>query len=343
MKFDVVVGNPPYQEESIGNSTQAPPIYHKFMDIAYDIADKVVLITPARFLFNAGATGKAWNKKMLNDEHLKVVYFEQDSSRIFPNTDIKGGVVVTYRSIDDKFGLIGTFTSFEALNFILQKVGAVTPENISGLITGRGIYKLTDIALKEHPEIEELQSKGHKTDVGSGAFAILKDIIFFEDKPDERKEYVQVLGLANSQRVYYWIDRRYLNYPQNFKKWKVIIPQANGSGKFGEVISAPFVEKPNIGATETFLSIGYFDSESEAQATLAYIKSKFTRSMLGILKITQAMTRGKWQKVPLQDFTANSDIDWTKSISEIDQQLYVKYGLSQDEIAFIEDNVRPME
>lgn len=92
VKFDVVIGNPPYQEESIGDSTQAPPIYHKFMDTAYEVADKAVLITPGRFLFNAGATGKAWNEKMLNDEHLKVIFYEQDSSRIFPNTDIKGGL-----------------------------------------------------------------------------------------------------------------------------------------------------------------------------------------------------------------------------------------------------------
>jgi 23S rRNA G2445 N2-methylase RlmL len=73
-KFDVVIGNPPYQEESTGDGTQAPPIYHKFMEEAYKIADRVSFITPARFLYNAGATPKAWNKKMLEDEHLKVEY-----------------------------------------------------------------------------------------------------------------------------------------------------------------------------------------------------------------------------------------------------------------------------
>lgn len=343
VKFDIVIGNPPYQEESTGDSTQAPPIYHKFMDTAYEVADKSVLITPGRFLFNAGATGTAWNEKMLKDEHLKVIFYEQDSSKIFPNTDIKGGVAVTYRSVSDNFGAIGTFTSYEELKSILDKVSSVMTENLSDLITGRGIYKLTNVALEEHPEVEDIQSKGHKTDVGSGAFKILTDIIFFKEKPTDGKEYVQVLGLMNTQRVYYWVDRRYLNAPQNFEKWKVIIPQANGSGQFGELISSPLVEKPNIGATETFLSIGAFDSEFEAQATLKYIKSKFARTMLGILKITQAMTREKWTKVPLQNFTPNSDINWTKSIPEIDQQLYAKYGLSQDEIDFIEEKVKAME
>ena len=76
---------------------------------------------------------------------------------------------------------------------------------------------------------------------------------------------------------------------------------------------------------------------------MKYIKSKFARTMLGILKITQDNTKEKWQKVPLQDFTAESDIDWTKPISEIDQQLYKKYGLSQEEIEFIETKVKSMD
>ncbi|WP_260262863.1 hypothetical protein [Lactobacillus delbrueckii] len=121
------------------------------------------------------------------------------------------------------------------------------------------------------------------------------------------------------------------------------IPQTNGSGTFGEVLSTPLIGKPLIGATETFLSIGNFLSEDEATACLNYIKSKFARAMLGILKTTQANTRSKWEYVPLQDFTPNSDIDWTKSIPEIDQQLYKKYNLSEEEINFIETKVQAMD
>ena len=100
---------------------------------------------------------------------------------------------------------------------------------------------------------------------------------------------------------------------------------------------------PLVGFTETFISIGAFDKELEAQNALKYIKSKFARTMLGVLKITQDNPRDKWQKVPLQDFTISSDIDWTKSISEIDQQLYKKYGLDQTEIDFIESKVKAMD
>ena len=342
MKFDVVIGNPPYQDNTLGNNgTFAPPIYHKFMDSSYEIADKAVLITPARFLFNAGSTPKVWNKKMLGDEHLKVTYFEQNSANVFPNTDIKGGVALTYRDSKKKFGAIGTFTAFESLNHILHKVIPMTNGTLDSIISGRGVYKLSNKALLDYPEIENIQSKGHKFDVGSGAFKILSDILYFDEKQSD--DDVQILGLENSNRTYKWINQNYLNPPESFYKYKVFFPQANGSGAIGEVISTPLIGAPLIGATETFLSIGGFDNKEEADACLKYIKTKFARTMLGVLKITQATTRDKWAKVPLQDFTVNSDIDWSQSVADIDRQLYQKYGLSVEEIAFIENNVREMD
>ena len=105
----------------------------------------------------------------------------------------------------------------------------------------------------------------------------------------------------------------------------------------------PIICEPAIGATETFLSIGFFDDRGEVEAALKYIKTKFTRAMLGILKTTQDLTPDKWRYVPQQDFTKKSDIDWNKTIREIDQQLYKKYGLSKEEIDFIETNVKEME
>lgn len=342
VKFDIVIGNPPYQEETIGdNSTFAPPIYHRFMDLSYELADKTVLITPARFLFNAGSTPKAWNKKMLEDEHLKVIYFEQNSANIFPNTDIKGGVAVTYRNAKENFGAIETFTAFESLNSILHKVVPLTKVTLDSIISGRGVYKLSDKALLDYPEIEYIQSKGHQFDVGSGAFKILSDIVYFDDQQSEND--VQILGLENLNRTYKWIKQDYLNPPESFYKYKVFFPQANGSGAIGEVLSTPLIGDPLIGATETFLSIGGFDTKEEAEACLKYIKTKFVRAMLGVLKITQATTRDKWTKVPLQDFTSNSDIDWSRSISDIDAQFYQKYGLSDEEIDFIESKVKEME
>ena len=110
MKFDYVIGNPPYQEETDSDSTRMPPVYNLFMDESYKVAHKVELITPARFLFNAGYTPKSWNEKILNDEHFKVLMYEVDSAKFFPNIDIKGGVAITYRDARQVFGAIGTFT-----------------------------------------------------------------------------------------------------------------------------------------------------------------------------------------------------------------------------------------
>jgi type II restriction enzyme len=96
------------------------------------------------------------------------------------------------------------------------------------------------------------------------------------------------------------------------------------------------------GFTETFISIGETDSKSEAEATLKYVKTKFVRTMLGVLKVTQNNAKPTWKYVPLQDFTSKSDIDWTKSVYEIDLQLYKKYSLSKEEKDFIETHVKEM-
>ena len=120
------------------------------------------------------------------------------------------------------------------------------------------------------------------------------------------------------------------------------MPKANGTGAFGEVLTLPEISEPGVGATESFVSIGLFDTAEECDNLLKYIKSRFMRAMLGVVKITQDLTPSKWKYVPLQDFTAHSDIDWSKSVAEIDQQLYRKYDLTTDEIEFIETHVKEM-
>ena len=102
------------------------------------------------------------------------------------------------------------------------------------------------------------------------------------------------------------------------------------------------VGEPMVGYTGSFIGIGAFETQVEAENCMKYIKTKFARAMLGTLKVTQDNPRETWLNVPLQDFTASSDIDWSKSIPEIDKQLYKKYGLSAEEISFIESKVREM-
>lgn len=341
VKFDVVIGNPPYQNEGLGDIARDEPIYHKFMDLAYEVADKAVLITPARFLFNAGQTPKVWNQKMLVDEHLKVCYYEQDSSKIFPNTDIKGGIVVTYRDVNMKFEGIGMFTPFEELQNIDKKVGAIFETSLSSIITGAVPYRFTELVRKEVPEAVKLA--GNSFDVRTNALDKLDGILFFDEEPSDGQKYVQIFGLFNKQRVYKWINVKYIDGPKNFNKYKIFVPKSNGSGAIGEVLSTPLIGEPLIGHTQSFISIGEVATRSEAENLLKYIKTKFARALLGILKVTQDNPVTTWAKIPLQDFTSNSDIDWSQSIAELDAQLYRKYGLSQEEIDFIESKVKEME
>lgn len=120
-KFYAVIGNPPYQEETEGNQRKTP-IYNYFMEESYKLAKKVELITPARFLFDAGQTPKEWNRKMLEDPHYKVVAFESDASKVFSGVEIKGGVAITYRDTEADYGPIGTFIAYEPMRGVLDKV-----------------------------------------------------------------------------------------------------------------------------------------------------------------------------------------------------------------------------
>lgn len=342
--FDIVIGNPPYQDESVGDQkTFAAPIYNVFLDSTYKLADKVEMIHPARFLFNAGSTPRQWNKKMLDDKHLTVLLYERDSSKIFPNTDIKGGIAITYRDSEKEIGPIGTFTIFPELDSIMARVQNTAGfKSFSDIVITRTAYKLTDKLHEDHPEALAQLSDGHAYDMSSNIFERLPQI-FFDKRPNDDKPYIQILGRENNERIYKWIRKDYVNYVNNLNSWKLLIPSASNAGHYGEVIAPSVIVGPGVGNTETFTSIGNYDEEYKAVNVLKFTKTKFARSLLGLRKTTQALTPEKWKYVPLQDFTANSDIDWSKSISEIDQQLYKKYGLDDKEIEFIETHVKSME
>ena len=231
MKFDVVIGNPPYQEASIGDSRQAPPIYHKFMDLSYEISDKVVLITPGRFLFNAGATGNDWNQKMLNDEHLSVIFYEQNSAKIFPNTDIKGGVAVTYRNAKEKFEKIECFTAYKELTSILKKIRHLHITGINTIMYGQNTYKFTSVAHEENPTMIQRLSKGHSFDITTSVFDKLPDVML-DNKPNNSKEnYVRIYGRQNNERVFKWVKAKYIAEHDSLNKYKVFVPKSNGSGR----------------------------------------------------------------------------------------------------------------
>ena len=339
--FDYVIGNPPYQEEKQGDSNTATPIYHQFMDAAYGTANIVMLITPARFLFNAGYTPKEWNNKMLNDEHFKVLLYEPDCTKVFPNTDIKGGVAITYRNQQKVFGAIKVFTQYSEMNQIVHKV--LNFNNFTGLnsiIVTSFAYHYTKTLYEENPQLCGRASKGHDYDIQSNAFSVYPEV-FFDNSPDD-DDYIRLLGRIGNSRCWKYIKRRYVTDVTNLDTYKAFYAKATGTGQFGEILPEAIIGKPGDGGTVTFISIGSFSSEEEVSNCVRYTKTKFARALLSVLKVTQDNTPGKWAYVPLQDFTPNSDIGWSKSIHEIDLQLYRKYGLDEKEIEFIETHVKEM-
>ncbi len=341
MKFDFCCGNPPYQDNTLGdNANFAPPVYNKFIDASYEIADKVELIHPARFLFNAGSTPKDWNQKILNDTHFKVLDYEQDSSKIFPNTDIKGGIVISFHDKKKEFGAIEVFSAFPELNSIRHKVTEKGEPSLTSIIYVQNRFNLSTL-YKDYPDLKKvIGSDGKDKRFRNNIFE--KVTLFSEIKRNE--DDVKTIGVLKNKRVWRYLPYKYFdNSHENYSYWKVLVPRASGSGKFGEPLSTLLIGEPYVAYTQTFIGIGAFSSEKEANSAMNYLKTKFVRTMLGLLKITQDNDREAWKFVPLQNFTSNSDIDWNTSIPNIDRQLYKKYGFSPEEIEFIETHVKEME
>lgn len=347
MKFDFVIGNPPYQDDrqdTSDNKTFMPPVYHLFIDEAINVSDKVMLIHPARFLFNAGQTPKAWNEKMLSDPHYKIIFYEQDASKVFPNTYINGGVVVSYHSKGDVFGEIGVFTAFQELNSILQKIHRIVYQSLGTIVYNQNRFNLESM-YSDYPQFQTIiGSDGKDRRFRNNIF---EKIPLFSEVEEENS--VRVIGMLSSKRTWRYFPKKYIDDKhENLAKFKVIISSADGAaGTVGHPIPArilgePTVLRPNEGYTQTFIGVGSCNTENEAQAIAKYLKTRFCRVLAGTLKITQHITPETFNYVPLQDFTPSSDIDWSQPIAAIDRQLYLKYGLSEDEIAFIESHVKEM-
>lgn len=337
MKFDAVVGNPPYQEET--DATRKPPIYNYFYDMAFELAPIATLVTPARFLFDAGQTSKEWNRKMLSDEHFKVIRYFENSKDVFDTVDIKGGVAITYHDSNTNFGAIDIFTAYSELNEIISKVKHMCEPTMDTIISARGTYRTTNIFNADYPDAIERLGKGTGNMLVSNFFEKVPEAIANETN----EPCLRILCRVGGKRSICNILKKYIQPNKFIDKYNVASPEANSNGRFGERLTVGELLSPEEGATDTFISLGAFDTKFEALALQKYMKTKFFRALLGVKKVTQHCPPMVWEMIPCQEFSENSDIDWSKSIHEIDLLLYKKYGLSDEEIAFIESKVKPMD
>ena len=343
MKFDFVIGNPPYQEMSKNKMTRS--IYPDFVRSSQAIGQIVSLVMPARWM--SGENGpyretQHFIDEMLKGDHLQSFHLYPNSSDLFPNVDIKGGVC---------FFVWNRAYSCDRVNYTITENGAYKKVLTS--------FRIAENVIIRFPELISILEKTKaistiylNTWVSSrNPFGFISDLFTknkegvsrISEEKQQDDDYL-VHGLLKNKRVIRYIPNSALKKNIHIAhSYKVFLPRANGSGVFGEVFSTPMIGTPMMICTETFLQIGVFDNCTEAENLLKYVKTKYFRTMVGIKKTAVFNYKECFTFVPLQDFTAASDIDWSRSVAEIDRQLYAKYGLSAEEVAFIDEKIKPME
>ncbi|MDR0980048.1 MAG: Eco57I restriction-modification methylase domain-containing protein [Candidatus Nomurabacteria bacterium] len=355
MHFDVIVGNPPYQLSDGGFGASARPIYHLFVEQARKLNPHyMAFIIPSRWSVGGGKGLGKFRDDMLNDPHLRHIYDYPDSKDCFPGVEVKGGVM--YFIWDKTYSgrtKIHTITSEEELptvtldlhkfNFIIRYKELA---EILEIVWPNGPVS-TDDSRSIGSQISVLKPYGLRTDIFRDPSKYgLPPLYKSPEKANPKAPIgaLQIHGLDNTKRAIRYASA---DYPlsvgrDTVMKWKVFVPNAYGCGALGETIPSPILGSPIQICSETYLRFGTWDTKDEASAALKYLKTKFFRVLVGAKKTTQHTTRDTYSLVPMQDFTEKSDIDWTKSIPELDAQLYAKYKLSDAEIKFIETMVKEM-
>lgn len=340
VKFDVVVGNPPYQETDGGAQASATPIYHKFYELATKVSNKYVdLVFPARW-YVGGKGLDTFREKMLNDKRIRKIIDFQTPGDVFPNTNIRGGVSVILSDNDYD----NTIKGVNVVNVEKGKVVSDTnrPMKINGLdifVRNHNSFTILDKVPYGEGSISTIVSP--RKPYGFGGYFINDKR--FKNSSDELKNPIKIYGKG---KVGFVENELIKSHRKWINGYKVFTARSNNIGtELNDDNLNTIIGKPNEIVTETYLVVGGNLSLNMNSATnLAnYLKTKFARFLISIAKASQDASRITYRFVPIQDFTPTSDIDWTKSISEIDQQLYKKYGLDQKEIDFIESKVKPMD
>lgn len=320
MTFDVIIGNPPYQLADGGNAASAKPLYHLFVQQAIRLSPRYLsMIIPARW-YSGGKGLDEFRDLMLNDTRLSYLVDYFDSNDCFPGIDLSGGVC--YFLWDQQHsGDCIVRSIINGKESIIQRP-LIEKGNDSFVRFNSSISILEKI--KQFQESSFIQLVSSRKPFG----------IATNEKIDTEKGINGIKIYAYPKNGYIESSKVSAN-KQSVYKPKVLISYAYGErGNFPYlVIGKPFIGEVNSCCSETYLMIGPFDTTNECENVMSYIRTKFFRFLVLLRKNTQHATSKVYQFVPLQDFSQ----PWT------DEMLYKKYSLTEDEIAFIESMIRPME
>jgi adenine-specific DNA methylase len=318
MQFDVIIGNPPYQLDDGGYGTSAAPIYQLFVEKALELDPRyAVFVTPSRWM--AGGKGlDKYRQRMLSDKRLRTIVDYPKLYEGFPGVKIRGGI---------------SYFLWDRNHNGPCEVNTIWDGKPTGQAVARHLDAY-DILVRRNeavPILQKVNSKGEPTldsRVSTGKPFGLRT--FFHGKANLKglKKPVKLFG---SQRIS-WVERK--DVPANTEwidEWKVLMTAVQGTSAAVETkfLSKPIVAEPGTACTETYLVAGHFDSEKEATNYAQYLRTRFVRFLVSLRKATQHATRDVYSFVP--DLPLNQE--WT------DAKLYKRYGLIENEIAFIESQV----
>ena len=344
MKFDAVVGNPPYQIEGGSGGNNDAPIFQEFAFLSDALKPKYSsLIMPARW-FAAGRENLLgeFRKYMLNNTSLEKLIVYTNSADLFTTVEIKGGICY-YLINNDYNGLC---------EYSLVKEGKVSTISrrlnefdvlIREPLLAKVVSKVIEISGELTQTVDSLISNDTPFGVASNPKVSKKTpTTVYETSSDEHNTLLY--HIENNKRKCEYVDRRTITKnAQDIDYYKIFIPGGYGAGETfpHQILGVPEYAPSNSICSQSYL-YAKFNTETEAKNFKKYLASKFLRALVAAIKITQSAPNKVYRFVPVQDFSDNSDIDWNETTCSIDQQLYSKYSLTTEEIEFIEQNIKPM-
>jgi putative type II restriction endonuclease len=340
MNFDLVIGNPPYQQADGGAAASAKPIYQEFVTIAKEVSTTYAsIIMPARW-YTGGKGLDEFRASMLTDKHIKLLYDYQRPDEVFPDTNNRGGLCFVVR--DNNFD--NTLTLPEVISNrgnqeIVSQARSIKTDGLEMFIRHQEAISILEKVTRAMSFIPLSQHMSKRKPFGIESNIIKTPHWHLEIQDGD----ISCIGKGLSKG--FIPSSLVTNNLEAIGLWKVLVPRANNIGtELNDDNLNSEVCPPQSICTEAylFIGIGLQMNENHAINASVYLRTKFARFMHSLSKTSHDATSKTYRFVPLQDFTVQSDIDWNKSISEIDQQLYAKYGLSEEEIAFIEGAIKEM-